>query len=112
MRARTGNSMVRMALPGPSGRNHSGVAGVTSAILTPWPNVWPAFPTDLTLTRSPFLAGLAGGCGWHACCRGRVGDEVGHDTHEALGLLPVEQVTCPVEPLQPGVGNQAGQDLG
>jgi hypothetical protein len=23
-----------------------------------------------------------------------------------------EQVTCPVEPLQPGVGEQAGQDLG
>ena len=27
MRARTGNSMARMALPGPSGRNPSGVAG-------------------------------------------------------------------------------------
>jgi hypothetical protein len=31
-------------------------------------SIRPALPTDLTLTRSPFLAGPAGGCGWHARC--------------------------------------------
>lgn len=31
-------------------------------------SIRPALPADLTLTRLPFLAGPAGGCGWHTRC--------------------------------------------
>ena len=47
----------------------------TTVVGTPWReltflelSIRPALPTDLTLARSPFLAGPAGGCGWHARC--------------------------------------------
>jgi hypothetical protein len=45
----------------------------TTVVETPWReltflelSIRPALPTDLI--RSPFLAGPAGGCGWHAHC--------------------------------------------
>ena len=70
-----------------------------------------ALPTNVTLAGSPFLAGPTDGGRLASRC-GRVGEEVGHDTHKPLGLLPVEQVPRLVEALQAGVGEQAGQHLG
>ena len=46
----------------------------TTVVGTPWREltlleltIRPTLP-DLTLARSPFLAGPAGGCGWHVRC--------------------------------------------